>query len=460
MKSGAKDIIKRIIIVIPVIIAVMIAVNLVKSKKGPERLPAKEEAKSVRIIKAVAVDVIPRAVGYGYVEPGKAWQAVAEVSGKVIEISPLLKKGALCRKGEVLVRIDPAKYKLAIAQIEAGIDNIKAQLDELDSKAKNYKASLEIEKKSLALSKKELDRQKKLFGKGTVSSSKYDQQRLSYYAQSAQVQNIQNSINLIPATRKALKANLALNRVKLKDTKLDLEYTAIKAPFNCRIIDVGIEISQFVKSGQVLANADGIETAEIEAQISMGKMRNLIKSRNNDSSHTSLFKIDLKKLEEIFGLKAIVRVKSDDFEVEWNARFAGADATIDPQTRTLGVIVAVDNPYQKAKIGVRPPMVRNMFCEVELIGRPVPETIVIPRSALHDGYVYVVNSESRLERRKVETDFGQTNFHTIGNGLKTGESVVVSDLVPAIDGMLLEPVEDEVLGKRLVAEATGASKVK
>ncbi len=453
----SKETLKRITLIIPIIIAVLVVAGLVRARKGPERLDLKETARAVRVIKTQAADVVPQAIGYGYVVPGKAWQGIAEVSGKVVEISSPLKKGTLCRKGTLLLRIDPTKYEMAIAQTEAGIQSIKAQISELGIQAENYKTSLDIEEKSLSLSEKEMDRRGQLFRKDTLSASQYDQQRVSYYAQLTKVQNLRNALNLIPANRKALKANLALNEVKLKDAKLDLEYTTIKAPFDCRITEVNAEMAQFVQKGQIVATADGTKTAEITAQISMHKMRNLVKSAKQPVSMTDM---DQANLRDMFGMTAVVRLKTGDLSAEWDAQLSRIDATIDPQTRTLGVIVAVAEPYQKMIVGARPPLVRNMFCEVELRGRAIPGKIVIPRSAHHGEHVYVMNSENRLVRRKVVIDFSQTNVHVINDGLEAGEWLVISDLIPAIAGMLLAPSTDEAFGRMLVSEAEGGSEVK
>ncbi|MFC1815572.1 efflux RND transporter periplasmic adaptor subunit, partial [Thermodesulfobacteriota bacterium] len=266
-----------------------------------------------------------------------------------------------------------------------------------------------------------------------------------------------NALNLVPANRKALSANLAMNQVKLETAKLDLEYTTVRAPFNCRITEVKIEKSQFVQKGQDLAGADGTDVAEIEAQISIDKMINLLKSVGQTASFARL---DFKTLQDIFQLTARVRLKIGDLETEWDARFVRADATIDPQTRTVGIIVAVDTPYEKIQIGIRPPLVRNMFCEVELKGRPLSRKIIIPRSALHDGQVYTLNPQNRLVRNNIVIDFAQVDFYAVKEGLSEGQWLIVSDLVPAIDGMLLVPVEDAELSERLFSQASGTETIK
>jgi multidrug efflux pump subunit AcrA (membrane-fusion protein) len=68
--------------------------------------------------------------------------------------------------------------------------------------------------------------------------------------------------------------------------------------------------------------------------------------------------------------------------------------------------------------------------------------------------LYLVNQESRLELREVEVGMIQSEFVVIDKGLLAGERVVVSDLIPAIRGMLLKPTEDEAGKARLIRVAT------
>jgi multidrug efflux pump subunit AcrA (membrane-fusion protein) len=134
------------------------------------------------------------------------------------------------------------------------------------------------------------------------------------------------------------------------------------------------------------------------------------------------------------------------------ARFSD---TIDPETRTVGVIVEVDRPYEDIQPGVRPPLVKGMFVYVELRGRARPQQLVVPRSALHGDELYVVDGEDRLHKRKVEVGSKNPEYMTIKKGIDSGERIVVSDLVPAIEGMLIRPVPDEKALEQLIREAGG-----
>jgi multidrug efflux pump subunit AcrA (membrane-fusion protein) len=101
---------------------------------------------------------------------------------------------------------------------------------------------------------------------------------------------------------------------------------------------------------------------------------------------------------------------------------------------------------------------------VELRGGAKPDTLVVPRAALHRGQdggaiVYVAGADDRLERRPVEIGFSQADFVTIKAGLSVGERVVLSDPVPAIEGMLLLPSSDDDALARLLAQATGTAAI-
>ena len=153
--------------------------------------------------------------------------------------------------------------------------------------------------------------------------------------------------------------------------------------------------------------ADGTDAAEIRAQVPIYKMNHLVKSGEIDFNVSGF---DIEKMRQKFDLSAVVRLMAGDFTASWEGRVARMDANIDPQTRTAGVIVVVDGPYEKILPGVRPPLVRNMYCEVEIKGRLQPDTVVIPKSAYHEGIVYLMDSDKRLRKRQVEIQFSQTNF--------------------------------------------------
>jgi RND family efflux transporter MFP subunit len=455
--SNRKERIKRFLIIVPVFFAIVVVAILMHFKKGPEKKPPQETIHQARMIRTQPVNVVPRAVGYGYVEAGQVWQVVPEVSGKIIDVSKAFKKGNFAHTGDILLKIDPTDYRLTVQQMKANLKNIEAQLAELNRKEDNYRISLEIEQDLLRLKQKEMERNEKALKSRSISLSAFDQARMNYHSQRIKVQDMENTLNLIPTSRMALTAQRDLNVAQLEEARLDLRRTEITVPFNCRITGTSAEIGQYVQRGQTIAEADGTAWAEITAQVPMVKMVNLFVGLNREPIRVGMETMDRIKmdhLKKIFDLKVRVHLVNAGFDAVWNARFARADATIDAQTRTLGIIVVVDKPYNGIILGKRPPLVRNMFCEVEISGEPIPDQIVIPRSAIHDGHVYIVDSDQRLQRRAVRTTFSQEDFAVIREGLEAGETVVVSDLIPAIDGMRLDVSEDTELTDHILRQAT------
>ncbi|MCJ7683009.1 MAG: HlyD family efflux transporter periplasmic adaptor subunit, partial [Desulfobacteraceae bacterium] len=428
-----------------------------RSSQKPKRAQISEQPRAVRVIPAPLVSVVPRAIGYGKVQPGQVWQAVAEVGGTIVEIHPDLKRGSLIAKGEILLRIDPSSYDLAQSRGEAGVKELQAQFRELEQKEKNINRSLKVEKSSLELSKKELDRRLKLAKAKIISKSEVDQEEKRFLAQQAKVQDLQNTFDRIPSQKQALSAKISSARSRVKDTQLDLGKTTIRAPFNCRVSEVNVELSQYAQPGKVLAEVYDIGSSEILAQMPLSVMKPLIDPGKGQLIATE---VDTEILRKALGLSAVVRLNVGGETIEWKGRFSRPSETLDPQTGTVGMYVVVEDTYRQARFGVRPPLIKNMYCEVELRGKPRPKSVVIPRSALHQGIVYIVGPQNRLERRSVTVDYSQGNLVSIKKGIAPGEKVVVTDIIPAIEGMLLAPQTDNDLLTSLIALATGEAPVK
>jgi multidrug efflux system membrane fusion protein len=67
----------------------------------------------------------------------------------------------------------------------------------------------------------------------------------------------------------------------------------------------------------------------------------------------------------------------------------------------------------------------------------------------------VVGADNRLEIRAIKLRLSPGGVAVIESGIKAGERIVISDLIPAIDGMLLDPAADRGARARLIAEAAG-----
>jgi RND family efflux transporter MFP subunit len=443
---------RRLLILPPVAIGAIVLGWMVRGRTDSEPVVPAEVARALRVIEVPQVALVPRVLGYGTARAGDLWKAVAEVKGRVVAVNEELKAGAVLRQGDEALRIDPAEYELLIVQLQADIAQVEAQQAEQAALENNYQASLKIEEDSLALAQRDLARLERLRTSNSVTQSELEKKQREELTQKQHVQNLRGSLNVLPARRAALAATLTAKQASLERARLDLSHTVITAPFHCRLGDVSLEKGEFLSAGQTLFEAYGTSRAEIDAQLPIDQIRNLL---DHSGGPIDLTVDAMDTMRSIFDVEVIVRMRTGDFQVEWAGRFDRIREQLDPQTRTVQIVVVVEKPYSEIIPGKRPPLAPGMFCEVELRGQPLAGRLVIPRSSLRGGHVYVVNGDHRLQRRKVEVAMLQGDFLAIGSGLQAGELLVLTVPTQAIEGMLVQPVRDEVAEKRLIENASG-----
>ncbi len=448
---------RKFLIIPPVVAGIAVLFFLASNKQEPVRNPPEELARAVRVIEAEAVDLVPRAVGYGTVQPSRVWNATAQVSGEVEYRHPAVKRGAILPEGTEILRISPVDFELAIAQAEANIRSSEAKLAELLVSEENTRATLQLEQRALDLRETELKRKTELQEQGVVAQSVVDQEMRDTLAQRQRVQDLENTLRLIPTQRTVEEEQKAVFAAQLQSAQLDLDRTHVRLPFDGRIAQVNVEETQFAQTGSVLAIVDSVDVAEIEAQVPISRFRMLIDAASGAAAPQGVSAASIAQIVERLGLKVTVRLRDGDRNTEWPGRFARISDTIDPKTRTVGIIAEVDGAYAQAEPGVRPPLAKGFFVEIEISARAIPGQIVVPRAAVVAGQIHVANTDNRLEVRPIETGIVQGDIVSVVSGLEPGERVIVSDLVPAIAGMLLAPEVDAALQARVVQAANGGS---
>jgi RND family efflux transporter MFP subunit len=432
---------------------------VIATRGGPERVAVEETAARVRVLEVVPMPFVPRVTGYGTVSPGRSWSAVAQVSGRIARVAPELERGARIPADAEIVKIADEDYQLAVAKADADINAAQAGIDELDLDAANLATSLEIERRALALAERDLQRQRDLARRGATSQAAVDQSELDVVRQRAAVQDLENQLKLMPTKRRTQELAKAVSEADLATALLNLERTSIRTPFEGRVAEVNVEATQYVGVGEVLATIDGVETAEIDVQVPQARMKAFAEiSFGGVPGGTSGTAVgSMQGVIDRAGLSAVARLRFDDRDIEWPARLARISDTVDPSTRTVGLIVVVDEPYAAMRPGERPPLIKDMFVEVELRSAPVAGAVVVPRSAVRDGVVNVVGAESRLERRPVAAVRAFGDLVVVGEGLAAGDRVVLDDLPAAIPGMLLTPQSDDGTADELRRRAGGGA---
>ena len=429
----------RLWVLPPMALGVLVFMWLAGDKQAPTKADKDETAHAVRIIEAPQIDLIPTAEGYGAVQPDRVWSAVAQVKGRIVATHPRLRNGAILPKDVVLYRIDPVDYELNLAQA-------RAELAELDVQEQNARASLGIEERNLAVAERELRRVRNLAKQGTASQSDADTAERTALNTRTAVQNINNTLALIPTKRAVLEA-------KVSQAERDLKHTEIKAPFNLRVANLQIETDQYVATGQTLFQGDAVDRVEIIAQFAMTSLRPLFISQNLTIDGTTA----MSNLAELVALRPQVRLDLGNHVAEWDAEFVRFSDSVDTETRTIGVVIAVDRPFDKIIPGFRPPLSKGMFVQVVLQGPAQPGRVIVPRTAIRNGTVFLADEQNHLQSQATEVLFNQGGFSVIQSGIKAGDKVVLTDLIPAVPGMLLSPRIDETVKLELAALAGDGS---
>ncbi|WP_394248763.1 efflux RND transporter periplasmic adaptor subunit [Vibrio profundi] len=410
------------------VLSLIAAINL---KPDLPTKPAGDRARLVDVLALEKQSIAPQAVGFGKVTPKVEWKAIAEVTGKVVYRHPLLEKGQILAAGTEVLRIDPLDYELKLVQAQADLKSSQTSLAKLTQEENNLKQTLKIEKNRLSISNKELDRKLNLRKKGLTSQSDVDLQKQSTLSQQKLVLDIENQIGLMPDEKRVAEAVIKVNVSKVQEAQRSLEKTSITLPKAMRIANVDIEQNQVVNIQQTMIVAHGIDVMEVEAQLSIHDMQVLASSLTEFSRDDSGI-----PRPDMANISASIHLSSGTLHATWPAKVARISETVDENQATVGVILEIHQSYADLKPSTVPPLVNGMFVRAEIEGQENPSWVV-PERALHGDKIYLVDSESRLIIKPVTVLYRRENQVVIEGELERGDKLILNDLLPAIEGMLL-----------------------
>lgn len=382
---------------------------LIAMRPEPPREERQELAPLVRVAEAEERSGVVTVSGSGSVSAVRETQLSAEVSGRVTWVSPAFVTGGAFRRGDALLRIDTTNYALAVRTAEAGVTEAQYNL----IVAREESAIAREEWASL-------------------------QARDSTIAAAGEASDLGSLIFREPEIRLAESA-LAAAQARLADARFRLERTTVRAPFTGRIRAKQAELGQFLAPGAPVATLYGTDAVEISVPLALA-VAGLIEG---------LY------LEEDLGRMAIdarVRRAMGSRTYTWPGRVHRVEGALDPATRTVRVVVRVEDPY--VTTDDRPPLFVGSFAEVEIDARRLDSYIVIPVDALREAsaaeesggiarqLVWLVEND-RIRYRQVEVLEARDEIAIITGGLSPGDRVVTSDLGVVTDSMAVRMLQDE-----------------
>jgi membrane fusion protein (multidrug efflux system) len=195
----------------------------------------------------------------------------ARVAGQAVEIA--VRDNQRVRQGQLLFRIDPEPYQIAIDQAEARLASARIQIDSLKATYRQQQAELQSAKDTTAYDEREYYRKKALVANDFTPREVYDQTETTLKVARQHVASIEQQIaNTVAALNGD--PNIEVDRhptvraakAQLDRARLDLSYATITAPDDGTVARVeDLQVGNFVNAGAAVFSLMSSRRIWIEA---------------------------------------------------------------------------------------------------------------------------------------------------------------------------------------------------
>ncbi|MBL7016823.1 MAG: efflux RND transporter periplasmic adaptor subunit, partial [Kiritimatiellales bacterium] len=313
--------VKKFLPLLLIVAAILIGLIIVKTAKKPEKKRPPRTAYAVEVVPMQAGSQPVRLQATGTVTPALDINLRARVAGEIIEVAPDFVDGGSFEKGELILKIDPVDYQLALEQKKAALAEAE------------YLLKLEEGQRDIAA------REWELIGEGDGSSEE------------------DRELALRVPHLKYRAAKLEAARAELENAELDLARTDVVAPFNAVVVQRKADLGTQAALQDTLAVLAGSDQFYVRASIPLDQLRWIQCDPENGSVAT------------------ITRNTGD----VRRGRVVRMESAIEEMGRMARILIAVEHPLQGEH-----PMLLNEYVRVSIEGAAVENAVRIPRVALHD----------------------------------------------------------------------------
>lgn len=363
-------------------------------KPEPEQADEKFAGLSVFSEQVTRDDLDFTIIAQGEVRPQRELVVAPQVSGRIAFVSPDFIDGGFIRRGQVLVRLEDADFRLAVIRAQSGVASAEQRLAREEAEAEIARMDLE--------------------NLGITDSSPLARRE----PQLAEAQ-----------------ASLESAKAQLADAELALRRTAVVAPFDGRVREENVDVGQFASPGQSLGRVFATDIVEVALPITDDQLGQLgLPLAFAESANA-------KGPEVVFSAAVAGQQR------QWYGRVTRTSAAVNAQTRLINVIAELNDPYG-AGSDEGAPMAPGLFVSAEVAGTKVEGLLKAPRSAIRGGDNIFIGEPEAGELRIYQVDL----VHSSPDGawfrsdqVEVGDLAIVSPIRGSNDGMsitILERLED------------------
>jgi membrane fusion protein (multidrug efflux system) len=175
-----------------------------------------------------------------------------QVNGQVVQV--FVRNGAKVKRGDLLFRIDPQPYRVALEQAQAQLANAQLQTQVLQTTAAGTTGDITGSVANLAIKRNALGRQQALLKKGFTTKADYEDALNEVKTAETQLADARaRAANATAAVAPGEQPQIAQARAAVDKARLDFERTDVRAP-----MDGVIENADKLQVGQMAVTGIGM----------------------------------------------------------------------------------------------------------------------------------------------------------------------------------------------------------
>jgi membrane fusion protein (multidrug efflux system) len=188
-----------------------------------------------------------------------------QVNGQIVQV--FVRNGARVKRGDLLFRIDPAPYRVALENAEAQLANAKLQTTQLRTQAAGTGADITGAQANLAIKRNALGRQQALLKQGFTTRADYEDALNEVKTAEQQLADARaRAANANAALAPGEQPQIAQAQAAVDKARLDLERTEVHAPMDGVVENAdNLQVGQMAVTGIGMLSLVHSTTAWVEA---------------------------------------------------------------------------------------------------------------------------------------------------------------------------------------------------